>query len=123
MTNRFHVAILTKFDQIFGQILAKLGQILVKIFKNQKSDVFRVQRALIWNFEKFGPLDQILMLAKVQNLVQWVKIFKISNEAFLDPEYVTFWSFENFDPNLAKFDQILTQNLVKIDQNSHVRSF
>ena len=63
------------------------------------------------------------MLAKVQNLVQWVKIFKISNEAFLDPEYVTFWSFENFDPNLAKFDQILTQNLVKIDQNGHVRSF
>ena len=30
---------------------------------------------------------------------------------------------ENFDQNLAKFDQILTQNLVKIDQNGHVRSF
>ena len=36
MAIRFHVTILTKFDQIFDQILAKLGQILVKIFKNQK---------------------------------------------------------------------------------------
>ena len=37
MAIRFHVTILTKFDQIFDQILAKLGQISVKIFKNQKS--------------------------------------------------------------------------------------
>ena len=38
MAIRFHVTILTKFDQIFDQILAKLGQILVKIFKNQKQN-------------------------------------------------------------------------------------
>ena len=79
MSKLCHMTILTKFDQIFGQILAKLGQILVKIFKNQKSDVFRVQKALIWNFEKFGPLDQILMLAKVQNWSKWAKFFKIWN--------------------------------------------
>ena len=75
------------------------------------------------NFGKYDPLDQILMLAKFQNFVQWVKFFKISKQAFLDTKYVTFWVFENFDQNLAKFDQILTQNLVKIDQNGHVRSF
>ena len=42
MTNRFHMTIMTKFDQIFGQILAKLGQILVNIFKNLISDIYRV---------------------------------------------------------------------------------
>ena len=62
--------------------------------------------------QNFVKLGQIL-----------VKFFKISKQAFLDPKYVTFWVFENFDQNLAKFDQILTQNLVKIDQNGHVRSF
>ena len=118
-----HVTILVNFDQILGQNLVKLGQILVKIFKNPKSDIFWVQKCLLWNFEKFDPLDQILMLAKFQNFVQWVKFFKISKQAFLDPKYVAFWVFENFDQNLAKFDQILTQNLVKIDQNGHVRSF
>ena len=79
MTNRFHVTILTKFDQIFGQILAKLGQNLVKIFKNQKSDKYRVQKCLISNFENFGPLDQILMSAKFQNWSKWAKFFKIWN--------------------------------------------
>ena len=118
-----HVTILVNFDQILGQNLVKLGQILVKIFKNPKSDIFWVQKCLLWNFEKFDPLDQILMLAKFQNFVQWVKFFKISKQAFLDPKYVTFWVFENFDQNLAKFDKILTQILVKIDQNSRVRSF
>ena len=118
-----HVTILVNFDQILGQNLVKLGQILVKIFKNPKSDIFWVQKCLLWNFEKFDPLDQILMLAKFQNFVQWVKFFKISKQAFLSPKYVTFWIFENFDQNLAKFDKILTQILVKIDQNSRVRSF
>ena len=118
-----HVTILVNFDQILGQNLVKLGQILVKIFKNPKSDIFRIQKCWIPNFEKFDPLDQILMLAKFQNLIQWVKFFKIWNSAFLDPKYVTFWDFENFDQNLAKFDQNLTQNLVKFDQNGHVRSF
>ena len=118
-----HVTILVNSDQILGQNLVKLGQILVKIFKNPKSDIFWVQKCLLWNFEKFDPLDQILMLAKFQNFVQWVKFFKISKQAFLDPKYATFWGFENIDQNLAKFDQILTQNLVKIDQNGHVRSF
>ena len=123
MAIRFHVTILTKFDQIFDQILAKLGQILVKIFKNPKSDIFWVQKCLLWNFEKFDPLDKILEFGQHQNLVQWVKFFKISKQAFLDPKYVAFWVFENFDQNLAKFDQILTQILVKIDQNSRMRSF
>ena len=72
---------------------------------------------ILMNFDQnldqnFVKLGQIL-----------VKFFKISKQAFLDPKYVTFWVFENFDQNLAKFDQILTQNLVKIDQNGHVRSF
>ena len=73
--------------------------------------------------KKFDLLDKILEFGQHRNLVQWVKFFKISKQAFLDPKYVTFWVFENFDQNLAKFDQILTQNLVKIDQNGHVRSF
>ena len=123
MSKLCHMTILTKFDQIFGQILAKLGQILVKIFKNPKSDIFLVQKCLFWNFEKLDPLDKILEFGQHQNLVQWVKFFKISKQAFLEPKYVTFWVFENFDQNLAKFDQILTQNLVNIDQNGHVRSF
>ena len=118
-----HVTILVNSDQILGQNLVKLGQILVKIFKNPKSDIFWVQKCLLWNFEKFDPLDQILMLAKFQNFVPWVEFFKISNQAFLDPKYVTFLVFKNFDQNLAKFDQILTRNLVKIDQNGHVKSF
>ena len=45
MAIRFHVTILTKFDQIFDQILAKLGQILVKIFKNQKVTYFGSKNA------------------------------------------------------------------------------
>ena len=78
-------------------ILVKLGQILVKNFKNPKSDIFWVQKCLLWNFEKFDPLDQILMLAKFQNFVQWVKIFKISKQAFLDPKYVIFgWKQSSF---------------------------
>ena len=76
MSKLCHMTILTKFDQIFGQILAKLGQILVKIFKNQKRDVYRVQKCLISIFEKFGPLDQILMSAKFQNWSEWAKFFK-----------------------------------------------
>ena len=39
-----HVTILVKFDQILSQILVKLGQILVKIFKIPKSDIFRIQK-------------------------------------------------------------------------------
>ena len=73
-----HVTILFKFDQILSQILVKLGQILVKIFKNPKSDIFWVQKCLLWNFEKFDPLDKILEIGQRQNLVQWVKFFKIS---------------------------------------------
>ena len=118
-----HVTILVNFDQILGQNLVKLGQILVKIFKNPKSDIFLARKCLLWNFEKFDSLDKILEFGQHQNLVQWVKFFKISKQAFLDPKYVTFWVFENFDQILAKFDQILTQNLVRIDQNGHVRSF
>ena len=68
-----HVTILVNFDQILGQNLVKLGQILVKIFKNPKSDIFWVQKCLLWNFEKFDPLDQILMSAKFQNFIRWVK--------------------------------------------------
>ena len=39
------VTILVNFDQILGQNLVKLGQILVKLFKNPKSDIFWVQNA------------------------------------------------------------------------------
>ena len=41
-----HVTILVNFDQILGQNLVKLGQILVKIFKNPKIDIFWVQKCL-----------------------------------------------------------------------------
>ena len=98
-----HVTILVKFDQILSQILVKLGQILVKIFKIQKSDIFRIQMCCIPNFGKYDPLDKILMLAKFQNLIQLVKFFKIWNSAFLYHNDVTFWDFENFDQNLANF--------------------
>ena len=73
-----HVTILVKFDQILSQILVKLGQIWVKIFETSKSGIFRIQKCLIPNFEKFDPLDQILEFGQHQNLVQWVKFFKIS---------------------------------------------
>ena len=67
--------------------------------------------------------DQILsqILVKLGQIL--VKFFKISKQAFLDPKYVAFWVFQSFDQSLAKSDQILTQNMVKIDQNGHVRSF
>ena len=64
-----HVTILVNFDQILGQNLVKLGQILVKIFKNSKSDIFWVQKCLPWNFEKFYPSDKILEFGWHQNLV------------------------------------------------------
>ena len=117
MAIRFHVTILTKFDQIFDQILAKLGQILVKIFKNQKRDVNRVQKCLISIFEKFGPLDQILMSAKFQNWSEWAKFFKKWNQAFLDPIYVTFWFLKILTkiwPSLAKIWPKIWSNLVKM---------
>ena len=117
-----HVTILVKFDQILSQILVKLGQILVKIFKNQKSEILRVQKCLISNFEKFGPFGPILDFGQHQNLVQWAKFFKISNQGSLDPKYITFLVFENFDQNLAKFGQNLAKNLVKFGQNGHVKS-
>ena len=65
-----HVTILVKFDQILSQILVKLGQILVKIFKIPKSDIFRIQKCWISNFEKFDPLDQILEFSQHQNLIR-----------------------------------------------------
>ena len=49
------------------------------------------------------------------------QMFKIWNQAFLKPEYLTFMVFENFDQNLTKFGQNLAPNLVKIDQNGHVK--
>ena len=112
-----HMTILVKFDQILSQILVKLGQILVKIFKNQKRDVYRVQKCLISIFEKFGPLDQILMSAKFQNWSEWAKFFKKWNQAFLDPIYVTFWFLKILTkiwPSLAKIWPKIWSNLVKM---------
>ena len=57
---------------------------------------------------KFDPMGQNFQNLKSSIFEAWV---------------CHFFVFENFDQNLAKFDQILTQNLVKIDQNGHVRSF
>ena len=42
-----HATILVNFDQNLGQNFVKLGQILVKIFKNPKSDIFWVQKCLL----------------------------------------------------------------------------
>ena len=55
------MSILVKFVQLLGQTLVKLGQILVKIVIKPNSDILRVQKCLISNFEKFDPLDQILI--------------------------------------------------------------
>ena len=85
-----HVTILVNFDQILGQNLVQLGQILVKIFENPKSDIFRIQKCFFSNFENFDPLDQILEFGQHQNLIQWVKFFKIWISAFLDPKYRRF---------------------------------
>ena len=117
MTTIFHMTILINFDQIWGQILTKLGQILVKIFKNHKSEIFRLQKGLISNFE---------------HLAHWIKFWcwlksKIgpNGQNFSNFEIKHFWTlgmsiflvFEIFYKNLAKFDHNLAQNLVKMHQN------
>ena len=103
MSKLCHMTILTKFDQIFGQILAKLGQILVKIFKISKSDIFGIHKCWSPNFEKIYPLDQILMLVKFQNLVQWVKFFKIWKLSIFGSQICHFLGFWKFWP---KFGQV-----------------
>ena len=110
MTSRFQVTNLTKIDQIFGQMLAKLGQTLVKIFKNQKSDQYRVQKCLISNFD----------VGQIPKLVQMGQIFQNLKLSIFRPQICHFLVFENFDQNLAKFGQNLAKNLVKFGQNGHV---
>ena len=79
-----------------------------------------LHKCLISKFENFSPSDQILDFGRHQNLIPWVKIFKILNQAFFKPKYCTFLVFEIFDQNLAKLGQNLAQNLFKINQNGHV---
>ena len=108
------------FDQIwpnfwpnFGQTWPNFGQ----NFQKPKSDIYRVQKCLISIFEKFGPMDQILMSAKFQNWSEWAKFFKIWNQAFLDPKYVTFWFLKILTkiwPSLAKIWSKIWSNLVKM---------
>ena len=104
------------FDQIwpnFGQTWPNFGQ----NFQKPKSDIYRVQKCLISIFEKFGPLDQILMSAKFQNWSEWAKFFKKWNQAFLDPIYVTFWFLKILTkiwPSLAKIWPKIWSNLVKM---------
>ena len=126
-----HVTILVKFDQILSQILVKLGQILVKIFKIQKSDIFRIQMCCIPNFGKYDPLDQILMLAKFQNLIQLVKFWTSWNWSFLEPKHnlnITFSVGLNLLTSSAErwmFVEVIWEGcldwLVKVSSNWHLR--
>ena len=54
---------------------------------------------------KFDPMGQNFQNLKSSIFEAWV---------------CHFFVFENFDQNLAKFDQILAQNLIKFIQNGHV---
>ena len=66
MSKLCHMTILTKFDQIFGQILAKLSQILVKIFKIQKVTYLGSKNACFQFLKNLAHSDQFWNLADIK---------------------------------------------------------
>ena len=109
MAIRFHVTILTKFDQIFDQILAKLGQILVKIFKNQKVTYLGSKNAWFQILKNLAHLDQFWNLADIKIWSNGPNFEKFEIRPFWTPNMSIFgfWKFwPKFGQVWPKFGQI-----------------
>ena len=117
MAIRFHVTILTKFDQIFDQILAKLGQILVKIFKNQKVTYLGSKNAWFQILKNLAHLDQFWNLADIKIWSNGPNFSKIEIKHFWTLYTSLFWFLKILTkiwPSLAKIWPKIWSNLVKM---------
>ena len=117
MAIRFHVTILTKFDQIFDQILAKLGQILVKIFKNQKVTYIGSKNACFQFLKNLAHSDQFWNLADIKIWSNGPNFSKIEIKHFWTLYTALFWFLKistKIWPSLAKIWPKIWSNLVKM---------
>ena len=117
MSKLCHMTILTKFDQIFGQILAKLGQILVKIFKNQKVTYIGSKNACFQFLKNLAHSDQFWNLADIKIWSNGPNFSKIEIKHFWTLYTSLFWFLKistKIWPSLAKIWPKIWSNLVKM---------
>ena len=101
MSKLCHMTILTKFDQI----LAKLGQILVKIFKNQKVTYIGSKNASFQFLKNLAHSDQFWNLADIKIWSNGPNFSKFESKPFRTLNTSLFWFLKILTeiwPSLAK---------------------